>query len=368
MMLTYSLRTLTRRWPSTLPAVLATCVAVGVSAIILSFLEGMWTTLRQGATDNNVVLLEEGAGESDGELALEVVNHFKALSGPIFSPERLAMLTEKRVGGKPGWVRLRGVDPIALEAHPKVKLSAPLPQRGAPGVFVGRKLLGTFENMREGGTIVVRSQVWPVLGILDAPGTTYESEVWCDRQALVDEFKTGAASIAFAVLDSPEQVDQLKAEAARINAPKLEALRENELRDRQLAPLAIYWQVALVCVVLMGIGAVVASVNLLYAAFLERVREFAALLAIGFSRAQLSLVLVQEGFLIALLAAALGLGASLLFDGRTMVSGEAHLVFAAQLSPRVALACAGLAALIGFAGSTASVLHVLRLKVLGTLR
>src|SRR5207248_778780 len=96
--------------------------------------------------------------------------------------------------------------------------------------------------------------------------------------------------------------------------------------------------------------------------------------AIGYRRWQLALMLLEENLLMTAIGGALGLGAACLFDGHALSLGfsegnsEFVVRYTAQISPRVLVAGAAVAAAISVLGGIVPGLYSLRMPVLKALR
>jgi putative ABC transport system permease protein len=127
-------------------------------------------------------------------------------------------------------------------------------------------------------------------------------------------------------------------EAARRNPQlqiRVEPEREHQLRQfsQAIGRVRLF---ALVLALLLGVGAVVASVNSMYAAIAIRQRAVATLWALGFAPSAMATAVFAEATVLGLLGGAAGAGAALLVAdgyGLSILNGVTRTPFA--LSARV---------------------------------
>jgi len=119
--------------------------------------------------------------------------------------------------------------------------------------------------------------------------------------------------------------------------------------------------------VLLGLGALLAAVNILYSAVMARRCEIATMRALGFGAVPVSLAVAVEGLLLALAGAAIGASAAYgLFNGVQDVSG--NVAFHLIISPAMIALGLGWALLIGLLGGVLPAIHAARLSIVDGLR
>jgi putative ABC transport system permease protein len=383
MFFSYTLRNLAARRVEILPTLLAITATVGIAAALFASLEGLYAALDQSGSPDNAIVMERGARyETESTLQRMALARVALAPGVAthggtasISNEFVTQLNLRQVSGQLSSVTLRGVEAIAFQVHPGVRLiSGQLPQPGHPGVLVGARQLGRFEGLTEGGYAFIGRKRWPVVGVFEAPGTRFESELWTDRTALMAELRRDASSMAVVVLEGEQHQAGFAEAVARIADQPLEAQSEREYYRRAAAGLEIYLRAIALAIAVLGLGAVFACTSAMYTSFLGRRRELATLIVIGHRPLRVSMLVAQESLVLAFVGGALGLALAWLVDGHTFTIeigvGDAKLglAYTALLSRRVALAACGTAALVGVLGGLVPTLYALRLPVLKTLR
>lgn len=163
---------------------------------------------------------------------------------------------------------------------------------GLEEVVVGRRIVDRIEGLELGGTLKYRRQILRVVGVFEAEGAAFESEVWGDYEVLRSALRraAGSNSLVIRVKDAGE-VARLDRWLRLQQNWTLKALSERQYYEDQAGPVAktIRLLGGLVAVV-MGIGAVFAAMNTMYRVVASRTREIGTLRAIGFSRGAIGVV------------------------------------------------------------------------------
>ena len=184
---------------------------------------------------------------------------------------------------------------------------------------------------------------WTVVGVFDADGSAFDSEVWADADVLNANYQRppGIYQSITARLRDPSAFDRVRG-AARRGDPRarVQVLREREYYASQsrLVTTLITVLGGLVAAV-MAIGAVLAALNTMYSAVTERSREIALLRALGFGGPAIVFSFLAESLLIAGLGGAIGCLAALPLNGLTTGTLNwqtfSHLAFAFRITPEL---------------------------------
>jgi putative ABC transport system permease protein len=358
------------------PTLLAMAATAGAVTILFSLAGSTQRTLEKVVDDANMVVVTEGAQlEPASNLTTEALSDIRVAPGvaqwagsPAVSAEYMGTLwLDDAETGVPKLVRIRGVDASTLPIHSGAHVvSGRLPERGEPGVVVGRALLGRFVDIREGGAVHFGRHDWPVLGVLEA-GSALDSELWCDRAALMEEFHHSSASLAYVRIDDPAHRSEFASHVRRLKG--LEAIPERELMERRMKLSGVESQARILeaLSLLLVFGAVFATLNALHGSFQSRLRELATLLAIGYRKRLVLRLALQESLLISVCAAAVGLPLGMLIEGRRFTYGSS-LFYAVHVDGRALAYGAVSIGGVGLLGAILAAWQVGRLNVLRTLR
>jgi len=330
----YGVRNLGRRPVRTALTALGLALVVFLLLLVVGFVRGLELSLQQSG-DAEVVLLHnansaenlENSSVADEAQALartEFAAHLvKYGDVPAVSPE---LTVAGRVGageggGKPALAVFRGVD---LDRVFLVRRQVALVEGALPGpgeVMVGRlvpaKLGVSAADVAVGRSVTIEGKPWRVSGRFSAPGTLLEAEMWCRLPDLKSAMKrpgdVSVVAMRFDPAGDPAKQLGYVDYFCRNRRPDLELMGSREaeyyasLRKHYAPMRALAW----LLVGLVAVAGACGAANTMYAAVAGRVREFAALQAIGFPRRAIALSLLQESVILAagatLAAAALAL-------------------------------------------------------------
>jgi ABC-type antimicrobial peptide transport system permease subunit len=117
---------------------------------------------------------------------------------------------------------------------------------------------------------------------------------------------------------------------------------------------------------LLGLGAVVAGANTMYATMSRRIREMGTLRALGFGRWRVGAALLIESALVSLLGGAIGVALAFAWNGLSF--SIVSLAFVLEVGPANAVAGMAMALLIGAAGGFLPARSASRLEIVAALR
>ena len=302
---TYTARNLTREPLRTLQIMLGAFAVVFPIMLALAFEAGMSGLLRATGDPQNIIILSRDSTESLQRSSIpgETTGEAAAQSGVLAtSPEVHLMTPLSTEAGQQGRAYLRGVLPESLRVHRRVQLTAgSFPRAGQVmlGALAHRALHLSPQDLAVGSKLTIGGQVFTISGTFAAPGTRYESELWCDKNdalALTNRDKLSCV-IARADATGARRLENLAFRRSDLEISALAEPRYYESLSAFFRPLAtISW----LCALLIAAGAVFGGFNTLYAAFGARTKELAALRAIGFRRRSIFASLITESLLICL--------------------------------------------------------------------
>jgi len=356
--------------------------------LLLGLLSSLERTLVQSGEPLNLVVLRKGSS-NDGasQISREAYQAVRFLDGiardaggePMVSPQLVVQpFLYKPDGGREN-VLVRGVDDRALRVHPQVKIVRGrmlVPSVGE--VMIGRALVGRYEGAHIGGELRFGRSRWQVVGVFEANGSSFESEVWADVEELARDARRGMpysgvrlrarSEVALQTLEQRIEGDPRYA---------LEATRETTYYAEQAESGDALYLLVVGIALLAGLGAGFGAANTLYASVAARTREVGTLRALGFSRGSILVAFETEalglglaGFLLGAalsvtLAAALEhwLG-GVAFGARTFTTNVVPL----RIAPRDLLVALALALAIGGLGGAGPAWRAARLRPIEALR
>lgn len=386
--LRYSLRQLAARPMRTLLTASVVALVVVACALLLGLISSLQRTLVQSGDPRNLVVLRKGS-DNDGssQISREAYQAIRFLPGitadaegePLVSPQLVVQPFLHRPEGGRENVLVRGVDDRALGVHRGVRIAEGRMFRPSLGeVVIGRALVGRYEGAELGGTLAFGRQTWDVVGILEAGGSSFESEIWADALEVARDARrampySGIRVRAASEAAIPELVERIEEDPRYA----LEATRESEYYAEQAESSDALYVLVVGIAVLAGLGAGFGAANTLYASVAARTREIGTLRALGFSRAAILGAFELEALLLGLLGFALGAAASLALAGALgrWLGGIAFgadtfttNVVALRVAPGDLAVALGLALAIGALGGLGPAWRAARLRPIEALR
>jgi putative ABC transport system permease protein len=363
----YNFRSVRARWTSAIVAVLGIAGTVGVFIAMLSLARGFRATLVSSGSADNAIVMRAGA-TSEMMSGITVAN-IKILqdapgvardqAGPLVTSEVVVVAPfPLRATGTDANVQVRGVSPNVLTVRKIVKLvEGRMFQPGLAELVVGKNANSTYAGLTVGNTVDFGGGHWRVVGVFDAGGSAFDSEVWCDAHVLDDVYKrpTNVFQSATVHLDSLNAFQQFKDAVTSDPRLNVDVSREVDYYAKQSTAMTRLITVlgGLVAFV-MGIGAVFGALNTMYSAVAERGREIATMRALGFGGPSVVTSFLIEAFLISFIGGAIGCIAVLPLNGLTTGAMNwqtfSHLAFAFRITPGLLLGGMIFALVMGFVG------------------
>jgi putative ABC transport system permease protein len=381
----YNLRSVRARWVSAVVAVLGIAGTVGVFLAMLALARGFRATLVASGSAKNAVVRRAGAtGEMDSVVTLEQARIVQDAPGvarageqPLVSREVVVIAAfPLKATGTDANVQVRGVSPNVLQVRRSVRLAAGrFFEPGLSELVVGKNAAASYAGFRLGGTVRFGGDTWKVVGVLDAGGSAFDSEIWCDARVLDQVYKRPENIFQSLTvrLVSPAALREVKDALSADPRLTVQVDREVDFYEKQSRALtALITVLGSIVAVVMGIGAVFASLNTMYAAVSERSREIATMRAIGFGAGSIVLSFVLEALLIALVGGLLGCLAVVPLNGITTGTLNwqtfAHVAFAFRVRPPLLGLGVLFALLMGLVGGVPPAIRAARQPVALALR
>jgi len=381
----YNLRSVRVRWVSAIVAILGIAGTVGVFIAMLSLARGFKATVvSSGSPDNAIIRRAGSTGEMDGTVPLDQVRVVQDAPGiaregeqPLVSPEVVVIAAfPLKATGTDANVQVRGVSPEALKVRPKIRmLQGHFFGAGLNELVVGKNVPGTYAGLNLGDTVKFGGGTWKVVGVSDAGGSAFDSEVWCDAHILSQVYKRpeNIFSSVTVHLASPAALTTLKDSLVADPRMTVSVEREIDYYEKQSRGLTTLITVlGTMVAAIMGIGAVFGALNTMYSAVAERSREIATMRAIGFGAGAVVVSFIIEALLISFLGGLLGCVAVLPLNGFTTSAMNwqtfSHLAFAFKITPLLLGIGIGFALLMGLVGGVPPAIRAARRPIAYALR
>lgn len=384
----YAARNLAARPGRTLLTASVVALVVVACALLLGLVSSLKRSFVQSGHPLNLVVLRKGS-DNDGasQVSREAYLAVRDLAGIAVDAEGHRLVSPQLVvqpfiykpdGGREN-VLVRGVDEQALAVHDQVRLVAGRFLRPSLGeALIGAALVGRYEGAQLGGTLRFGRGHWRVVGVFDAAGSSFESEIWVDGRELARDARRPMPYSGVRVrARTASALESLKQRIDEDPRYALEALRESDYYAEQAESADALYVLVVGIAVLAGLGAGFGSANTLYAAVDSRTREIGTLRALGFSPGSILRSFELEAALLGVTGFVLGAGLSLLaaaglgrwlggvaFGAATFTSN----VVALRVAPGDLLVAFALAIAIGVLGGVGPAWRAARLRPIEALR
>lgn len=383
--LKYILRSSLSRRLTTVITMLGIALVVFVFTAVLMMANGVQKTLRSTGSDDNVTVVRKAAMSEimsimDREAAGIVVNLpqvARAADGtPMSSKEVVAIINLNKLGAEGiSNVTVRGVEEAAFQLRPQVKIAQGRMFRwGAREVIAGAGITNRFVGAQIGEKVKFGGDFWTVVGIFDADGSGFDSELWGDLNQIADAFKRSSFSTVTMRLKDPDDFDAvLTAFEGDNRLQYFAAKREKKFFEEQSEMMATFIRIlGIFITVIFSTGATIGAMITMYGSVANRTVEIGTMRALGFYRRSILLAFLIESFLLSLGGGAFGLAlASLLqfFTISTLNFGSfSELAFSFALSPQIIAQSLGFSLMMGLVGGFLPSVRAARLDIIQALR
>jgi putative ABC transport system permease protein len=326
----YNVRSVKARWTSAIVAVLGIAGTVGVFVAMLSLARGFKATLvASGSADNAIIMRAGATSEMMSGIALEQVKIMqdapgvaRGENGPLITSEVVVVAPfPLKSTGTDANVQVRGVSANVLNIRKNIKMmEGRMFQPGIAELVVGKNANSTYSGLTVGNTVDFGGGHWKVVGVFDAGGSAFDSEVWCDARVLDDVYKrpSNVFQSVTVHLTSPNALQQFKDSVTADPRLTVDVSREIDYYAKQSTRMTQLITIlgGLVAGV-MAIGAIFGALNTMYSAIAERGREIATMRALGFGATAVVFSFMIEALLISFIGGAIGCIAVLPLNGLT---------------------------------------------------
>lgn len=291
------------------------------------------------------------------------------------SKEIVVLITQpKRGTGVPTNVTVRGVGTQGLALRPQVRvISGRMFRSGSAEITVGRSIAERFDGTGIGEQLRFGGRHWTVVGVFDAGGSAFDSEVWGDGEQMIQAFRRTAFSSVAARLTDPSQFDELKQRLESDPRLTLDVKRERIFYEEQSQVMSNFISyLGMTLSVIFSIGAMIGAMITMYAAVATRTSEIGALRVLGFRRRSILIAFLAEALFLGLTGWLLGLlfaSAMQLVQISTMNwQSFSELAFRFTLTPEIIGKSLVFALTMGLAGGFLPAVRAARLKIVDALR
>jgi ABC-type lipoprotein release transport system permease subunit len=358
-------------------------LVVAVFVIVMAMVAGLARAIRQSGSDDNLIVLSRGSTtETGSSLKLDQFDALKFLAGirsdaagnPLASPEMSEQILMPSPSGSLDNLAIRGILPSGVAVHDQVHIvSGRMLTPGLSELIMGKGLVGRYPGCNLGSSLRFGRRSWSVVGIFEADGSSFESEVWGDVHSIQEDANRGQVFNSIRLKLAPgadtAALIQRIADDPRIN---LQAETETDYYREQAAVANQVRVLGMLVAGIMAFGAIFAAMNTMYAAVSARTTEIGTLRALGFRPAAILTSFLFESLVLALAAGLVGVVLALPIN---LVSTSFNagitaptLDFSFRVTMAVVIQALVFAALIGIVGGWLPARRAMKMSVAAALR
>jgi putative ABC transport system permease protein len=379
-----NLKSVSQRFWISLSTVIAVALVVVVLLAFLAMANGFQRTLNASGADDIAIVLRGGAqSEINSVVSRDQVRLVEEGPGiakgrdrkPLVSAELYLVVDGiKRASQTKANLPLRGIGPEGGALRKDIRVvEGRMFNRGANEIVVGKALLREFQGFELGQTVAFGTSRWKVVGVFEAGGSVFESEIWADLPVVQSLFNRNNVFQTIRVrLENPAALGGLKNYVENDPRLKLDVKSEAAYFAEQASQTSdliqkLGWPLAIA----MAFGALAGALNTMYSSVATRTTEIATLRAIGFGSVSAFAGTLIESLILAAIGGAIGAAATLLiFDGftaSTLGASFTQVVFSFQLSSTSVAQGVALALLVGLLGGVFPAIRAARMPIVAGL-
>ncbi len=385
--LSYSFRSLWTRKLTTFMTVTGIALVVFVFAAVLMLAAGLRETLIGTGSDDNAIVIRKSADSetisSVGFDQAEIISTLPEVATgsdgkPLITKEVATMINLQKHGGLPtdlSNIVVRGVSSTGVAMRPQIKMiSGRMLTFGTSEIIIGNQVADRFDGTGLGQKIKFGGRLWTVVGHFDAGKSGFASNIWGDKDQILQAFSRQAYS---SIMVKLKNKSDFKSFASKIESdPRtndLESKVESVFYSEQSEALSKFiTAIGLVVTILFSFGAMIGAMITMYAAVANRTVEIGTLRALGFQRTSVLAAFLFESLFIALIGGLLGLAIascmSLITVSTTNFATFSEVAFGFSLTSGIVISTLIFAAVMGIVGGFLPSFRASRLDIINALR
>ncbi|HWG43122.1 MAG TPA: FtsX-like permease family protein [Gemmataceae bacterium] len=379
--LSYNYRNLRVRWKTTLMTASGFTLVVAALVVMLAFINGIEAACATTGEPENVILLSKGNNDEvlsqmERGLVSQVENTrgvaLDSASQPIASRELYMVVHHRNERtGDFRFLQVRGVLPVAFRVHTQLHIREGRSFRPSQSEVLIGKAVQRENHFQIGDLIEMGRKHWKIVGVFEAGGAAFESELWCDLNELASQFRReGMYSSVILRAPGSREAEELAEQLSGNRSISVEAMTEPKYYQKQSEQTKIMQTAAWVIAWFMGVGAMFGVMNTMFAAIGQRTKDIAVLRIMGFESGEILLSFLMEAILISLIGGLLGVALGAATNGLTRSAsiGARQIDFAFRVDVGILAFAALFSVIMGILGGLLPALSAMRIKPLEALR
>ena len=356
-------------------------LVVAALVVMLAFIHGIEAACATTGEPENVILLSKGNNDEvlsqmERGLVSQVENTrgvaLDSASQPIASRELFMVVHHRNERtGDFRFLQVRGVLPVAFRVHSQLHITEGRSFRPSQSEVLIGKAVQRENHFQIGDVIEMGRKHWKVVGVFEAGGAAFESELWCDLNELASQFRReGMYSSVILRAPGPQEAEELAEQLSGNRSISVEAMTEPKYYEKQSEQTKIMQTAAWVIAWFMGVGAMFGVMNTMFAAIGQRTKDIAVLRIMGFESGEILLSFLMEAILISLIGGLLGVALGAATNGLTRSAsiGARQIDFAFRVDVGILAFAALFTVVMGILGGLLPALSAMRIKPLEALR
>jgi putative ABC transport system permease protein len=355
---------------------------------VLAIANGVTDAVERAGADNLAIVVQQSAPlemsssltEADISAITASLNDSsvrRSLHDIVVSPELVKMVDTISLGGESGaQVVGRGLSAAGSQMRKGFRIVEG--RTFTPGtleVIVGRRLARDFGGLEIGKTVTGDANDWVIVGVFEDGGGISESEVWMDLEtARVEGGARRDVSSMRIRLSSVADMSRLRTLIESDPRRQLRLFSEAEYQAQQAKVLIGKVRLlALALALLLGTGAVIATINTMNSVVSARQRSLATMRALGFGAGPAAIAVYAEATLLGVVGGILGATlAYVLTDGYGLallnVTTQAPVALDAVVTFKIAVYGVIAGTILGAVAAVLPSVRVARMPILVGLR
>lgn len=381
----YIFRNMWTRKLTTLLTMSGVGLVVFAFAAVLMLAYGIQKTLVATGRDDNLLLLRKSATTEIISTVtrddVSIVKNFPEVAStpdgkPFTSSEVSVIINLLKIGSNNmGNVIVRGIEPEGVALRPQVKfVKGQMFKLGSSEIVIGNSIHKIFQGCDIGQRIKFGAREWTIVGVFDAEGSGFDSEIWGDVNQFLPAFgRPVFSAMTFRIKDKSD----FNAVKTRLEAdPRLQQLevqKEKVFYEEQSKMMSAFIQViGLVITIIFSFGAMIGAMITMYAAVANRTVEIGTLRALGFQRLSVLFAFLVEAVFISIVGGGIGLVLSSFLQfitiSTTNFGSFSELAFSFAVSPWIIISSLVFALVMGLFGGFLPAVRASRLPIVNALR
>ncbi len=379
LLINYTLKNSFNRKVTSFLTVAGVALVVFVFCASLMLSNGLEHALVESGNDNNVVVVRASSNTEIISIMWremgDAIKSDQAVKAGKIACELMVLINQrKRTTLEPSNVPVRGVDDASFAIRPQVKIIEG--RKFNPGtneIIAGAKPAKTFEGCGVDETLRFAGQDWKVVGIFEAAGGSFESELWGDYNQMAQAFQRPIYSSLTFQLDNPAQFDEVKKRIESDRRLAVDVMTEKDYYRKQSKSFSVFITIFGTTIsIIFGAGAIFGAMITMYASVSNRTREIGTLRALGFPRRSVLVAFLIESLIISISGGLFGVAMADLLGlaevSTTNFDTFSEVAFPFRMSVGIAVKAVIFSVAMGLIGGFLPAVRAARFKIIDALR